>query len=57
MLAKIALAALIGALSGMFAASDGTPWPPVGGTQTSFGARTVACVESAWHALRHHRAP
>jgi hypothetical protein len=57
MLAKIALAVLIGAVSGMFAAYGGGPWPPAAGTQTSFGARTVACVETAWHALRHHRAP
>jgi hypothetical protein len=55
-LAKIALAALVGALSGMLAGS-GVLWPPAPPTDTSYGARTVARVEAAWHAARQHRWP
>jgi hypothetical protein len=56
MLVKIALAALVGALSGMFAAaSEGPPAAP--DTLAMYGARTLARVESAWHAVRLNRAP
>jgi hypothetical protein len=55
-LVKIVVAALVGALSGMFAAS-GVPWAAAPGAQTISGATTVARVEAAWHALRQHRAP
>ncbi|HET9594281.1 MAG TPA: hypothetical protein VFP65_01805 [Anaeromyxobacteraceae bacterium] len=57
MLAKLALAALIGAVMGVVAATGGAPWPGSTVTQTTLGARTVASVEAAWHALRQRRAP
>jgi hypothetical protein len=54
MLVKIALAALVGALSGMMAAASQDPPADV---LALYGARTVAAVEAAWHAARLHRAP
>jgi hypothetical protein len=57
MLAKILLAALVGALSGMLAATRGVFWPPSPGTNAAYGERVVARVEAAWKAPRHHNAP
>jgi len=55
MLARIALAALVGAICGMLAATSGVLWPPASSTQTLESARTLARVEAAWHLLRQHR--
>jgi hypothetical protein len=57
MLVKIALAVLIGALAGMVVGTRGVLWPAAPGPQALDGARTLAHVEGAWHALRQHRSP
>jgi hypothetical protein len=56
MLAKIALAALVGALSGIMAAASEGP-PAAADALALYGARTLARVEAAWHAVRLNRAP
>ncbi len=57
MVLKIALAALVGALSGIIAAASPGLWPAAPGTPTFYAARTVAHLESAWHALKQRRSP
>jgi hypothetical protein len=57
MVAKIALAALVGALFGMLAATHGEPWPTSAQGQTGYGAGTVARVEAAWNTVRRHSTP
>jgi hypothetical protein len=57
MIVKIALAALVGALSGMLAGTRGVPWPPSAQGQKGYGAGTVALVEAAWNTARRHIAP
>jgi hypothetical protein len=54
MLVKIALAALVGAFSGMLAANRWVPLPPSAQGQTLSGSRTVVLIEAA---ARRHRAP
>jgi hypothetical protein len=57
MAAKIVVAALVGALSGMLAATHGMLSPPSPDTETRYGVWTVARIETAWSALRRHGAP
>jgi hypothetical protein len=53
MRAKLALAAaLLGAVAGMIA---GARWPAAADPPWLYGARTLARVEAAWHAVRQHR--
>ena len=54
MAVKIVVAALVGALSGMLAATRGALWPP---TPLAYDVVTVARLETAWSALRRHYAP
>ena len=57
MIVKIALAALVGALSGTLVATRGVSWPPSPGTHASHGERVIARVEAARSTLRNHNAP
>jgi hypothetical protein len=57
MMARIVLAALVGALCGMLAATSGLIWPPLSGVQTLDTAKTLAQVEAALRAVRQHRSP
>jgi hypothetical protein len=57
MIVKIALAALVGALSGTLVATRGVFWPPLAGTHASCRERVIARVEAASNTLRHHNAP
>lgn len=58
MIMKLAIAAVLGALSGMVSArlSGAQPWefPEQPTVET---VRVVARVEAAWHVLRHQREP
>lgn len=58
MLAKLAVAVLVGALSGALAGARESPWLALPSTPPAvYAAKAVARVETAWHFLRHQRAP
>jgi hypothetical protein len=57
MITKIAMAALVGALSGSLAATRGVFWPPSSGTHASYSERVIARVEAAWNAMHRHTTP
>jgi hypothetical protein len=57
MIVKIALAALVGVLSGTLVATRGVFWPPSPGTHASHGERVIARVEAAWNTARRQSAP